>query len=143
MIVLDTNVVSELMRQRPSPRVADWVRAHVVNDLRTTAVTVAEVAYGMARLPKGRRRTELAGASSAVFASFADQVLSFDAAAAVTYAEIVAARDVLGEPIDGFDAQIAAICRVHGAVLATRNERDFRDIGIAIVDPWEDPAREL
>jgi toxin FitB len=141
MIILDTNVVSELMRPAPLPAVLGWLQEHPSHDVYTTAVTVAEIRYGIARLPEGRRRAELYQAASEIFAAFPDQVLSFDLAAAGAYADIVAYRDSLGSPIDGFDAQIAAICRTNAATLATRNTKDFIDTGIAMVDPWQETAR--
>ena len=138
MIVLDTNVVSELMRPEPTSNVLAWVREQPSNDLYTTAITIAEIRYSIARLAAGRRRTTLAQAAGEVFGAFPDQVLAFDLAAADAYADVVAHRDNLGIPIDGFDAQIAAICRTHAAVLATRNTKDFINTGIRIVDPWQD-----
>jgi toxin FitB len=137
MIVLDTNVVSELMRATPSPVVLTWVSGFPSDELYTTAVTVAEIRCGIARLPEGRHREALRQAANEVFGAFAGQVLPFDLAAANTYADVVAHRDGLGNPIDGFDAQIAAVCRVHVAILATRNTKDFTETGIAVVDPWQ------
>lgn len=136
MIVLDTNVVSELMRAAPSPVVLAWLGEFPGDELYTTAVTVAEIRYGIARLPEGRRREALHQAANEVFAAFPQQVLPFDLVAANAYADVVAHRDAVGNPIDGFDAQIAAICRAHTATLATRNTKDFVETGIAIVDPW-------
>jgi toxin FitB len=136
MIVLDTNVVSELMRAAPAPVVMAWLDEHPGNDLFTTAITVAEIRYGVARLPEGRRREALHQAANEVFAAFPDQVLSFDLTSASAYADVVAHRESVGNRIDGFDAQIAAICRAHAATLATRNTRDFADTGIAVVNPW-------
>lgn len=138
MIVLDTNVVSELMRAEPAPAVLTWLQANSRDGLYTTTVTVAEIRYGIARLPEGRRRESLHQAANEIFAAFPRQVLPFDLAAAGAYAEVVTARERLGNPIDGFDAQIAAICRSQAAVLATRNTKDFTDTGIAIVDPWQE-----
>jgi hypothetical protein len=138
MIIVDTNVVSELMRPKPAPTILAWVRERSGNDLCTTAITVAEIRYGIARLPDGRRRTALAQAAGEVFAAFPDQVLPFDLAAADAYADVVAHRDTLGVPIDGFDAQIAAICRTQSATLATRNAKDFLDTGIHVINPWQD-----
>ena len=137
MIVVDTNVVSELMRKSPDPAVRDWVRAHPGRELCTTAVTLAEIRYGIERLPAGHRKDLLATTADDLFAAFEDQVLPFDAAAATRYAAIVARRDRAGRPIDGFDAQIAAICRAREAPLATRNVKDFEDAGIDIIDPWQ------
>jgi toxin FitB len=138
MIVLDTNVVSELMRPSPVLAVLGWLRRQPGSDLYTTAVTAAEVRYGIARLPDGKRRDLLARAADEVFAAFPDQVLPFDAAAASSYADLVARRERLGIPIDGFDGQIAAICHSHRASLATRNSKDFHNTGITITDPWHD-----
>jgi predicted nucleic acid-binding protein len=138
MIVLDTNVVSELMRADPAPAVLAWLRQNSGAGLYTTAVTVAEIRYGIAQLPEGQRRESLHQAANEVFAAFPRQVLPFDLAAASSYADVVAGRDRAGQPIDGFDAQIAAICRSHVAALATRNTRDFTDTGIEVIDPWQD-----
>lgn len=137
MIVVDTNVVSELMRPRPSERVREWLRRQAARELYTSAVTVAEVLYGIERLPAVRRQEELRSAATDVFAAFADHVLAFDSAAAREYALVVNHRERLGMPIEGFDAQIAAICRVRGAALATRNVSDFRETGIEIINPWD------
>lgn len=137
MIVIDTNVVSELMRPSPFDRVRAWVRAQPARELFTSAVTVAEVLYGIERLPGGRRREELRSAAIEIFDGFADQVLAFDAAAGERYAVLVSHREQMGMPIEGFDAQIAAICLVRGAALATRNVADFRETGIKVINPWD------
>jgi len=138
VIVVDTNVVSELMRLSPSPRIRDWVNAQTPGELYTTAVTVAEIRCGLERVPDGRRKDSLLSTATEVFASFSEFIQPFDADAAVWYATIVARRDRLGLPIDGFDAQIAAICRTRGAALATRNAKDFRETGIGVIDPWHE-----
>lgn len=135
MIIVDTNVVSELMKPAPDATVREWVGAHDTH-LRTTSITLAEIRYGIERLPPGHRRDLLRAAADDVFNAFSGQVLAFDAAAAREYASIVANREYAGRPIDGFDAQIAAICTVHSATLATRNLKDFRVTGIDVVDPW-------
>lgn len=141
MIVVDTNVTSELMRPSPSPTITGWVRARSGSELFTTSITLAEIHYGIERLPDGRRKDLLRTAAEEVFSAFADHVLAFDATAAADYAGIVSSRDRAGEPIDGFDAQIAAICRVHGATLATRNVKDFHGTGIDVIDPWHPESR--
>jgi len=138
MFVLDTNVVSEFMRAEPAPVVLAWLRRNSGDSLYTTSVTVAEIRYGIARLPVGRRRESLHQAANEIFAAFPRQILTFDLAAANAYADVVYGRESLGNPIDGFDAQIAAICRSQAAILATRNTKDFTDTGIAIVNPWEE-----
>jgi predicted nucleic acid-binding protein len=140
MIILDTNVVSELMRLEPEPAVLSWLQKRSGDSLYTTTVTVAEIRCGIARLPEGRRRESLHQAANEIFAAFPRQVLVFDLAAANAYADVVAVRENLGNPIDGFDAQIAAICRSQAATLATRNTKDFTDTGIAIVNPWQEAA---
>jgi toxin FitB len=136
MIILDTNVVSELMRAEPSPGVANWVRERDRRELRTTTITFAEVRYGIARLPDGRRKQVLLAAADEIFSAFADQVLPVDLAAAEHYAAIASSRERAGKPIAGFDALIAAVCRSRGAALATRNVSDFDGTGIEIIDPW-------
>jgi predicted nucleic acid-binding protein len=138
VIVLDTNVASELMRASPAPVVLAWLRRQVGTELCTTAVTVAEVRCGITRMPVGRRTDDLRRAADEVFGAFPEQVLPFDSTAAGTYADVVASRERTGSPIDGFDAQIASVCRVHRARLATRNEKDFRDFGVEAIDPWQD-----
>jgi predicted nucleic acid-binding protein len=140
MILLDTNVVSELMRPEPAAQVASWVRSRDRRELFTSSITVAEIRYGLARLPDGRRKQVLLDAADDVFRAFADQVLPLDVAAAEHYAIIASARERSGKPISGFDAFIAAICRSRGAVLATRNRPDFDGTGIDLIDPWA-PAK--
>lgn len=138
MIVLDTNVLSELMRSQPAAAVFAWVAAPPRATLCTTSVSKAEILYGIAALPEGRRRQTLAAAAEAMFAEdFAGRVLPFDEAAAAHYAEIVAARRRGGRPIEAFDAQIAATARAAGAGLATRDVGDFADCGLTLVNPWE------
>ncbi len=142
MIVLDSNVVSELMRAVPSDVVVAWIEAQPAGHLCTTSVTVAEVHYGIARLPTGQRRALLQTAADDIFATFSEQVLAFDADAARHYADVVVEREHVGAPISGFDAQIAAVCRRRQAWLATRNTDDFRHLGLALLNPWiEDPAQ--
>lgn len=135
-VVLDTNVISELMRAEPDSRIEGWVREARPDLVYTTSVTLAEVRFGIARLPTGRRRTLLAAAADDVFDAFADRVLPFDAAAAGHYADIVVEREHAGVPIAGFDAQIAAICRSHRVALVTRNTDDFEQLGLDLIDPW-------
>jgi toxin FitB len=137
MIILDTNVVSELMRTTPAPAVLAWLRLTSSTGLYTTSVTVAEIRYGIARLPDGRRKHDLHQAADEIFAAFPRQILPFDLAAATAYADVVASREQDGNPISGFDAQIAAICRSQAATLATRNTNDFTDTGISLTNPWQ------
>lgn len=136
MIVVDTNVVSELMSPAPAPRVVEWIRSHAGRELYTTSITLAEIRYGIERLPEGRRKDLLKTTAEQVFAAFEEQVLPFDAAAARQYVTVSSTRERAGVPIDGFDAQIAAICRAHQAALGTRNPKDFQGTGIDTIDPW-------
>jgi toxin FitB len=136
VIVADTNIVSELMKAEPAPAVREWVLAHGDHELRITAITVAEILYGVERLPNSRRKDTLREAAVGVFNRFTEDVLPFDAAAATVYPEIVDDRDRQGTPISGYDAQIAAICRANDASLATRNEKDFAGVGIELINPW-------
>lgn len=138
MIVVDTNVTSELMRRAPSPVVATWVRGQASAALYTTAIALAEILYGVDRLPAGRRKERLQATAAEVFAAVTNHVLPLDAAAALEYDGIVSDRERAGAPIDGFDAQIAAICRANGARLATSNIDDFQGTGIDLIDPWHD-----
>lgn len=138
MIILDTNVLSELMRPQPSPLVRDWIGQQPSDELCTTAVTVAEIRYGLERLPDGGRKASLVAAATEVFTALGEYIYPFDANAAIAYAQVVAHRDSVGLPIEGFDAQIAAICRTRGAALATRNSKDFKETGIAVVNPWQE-----
>jgi len=137
MIILDTNVVSEPSQPRPSPLVMNWLAAQDAMQLFTTAPTEAELHYGVALLPGGKRREQLDMAIRR-FLEFdlKDRVLPFDRAAAKEFGEITAARKKAGRPIKVFDSQIAAIARVHGAAVATRDVDDFEYIGIKIINPW-------
>ncbi|MGV0742889.1 PIN domain-containing protein [Mycolicibacterium sp. XJ870] len=138
MIVLDTNVVSELMRPAPEPGVSRWVDCLDVSDIMLTAVTAAELMYGVARLPNGRRRRDLREMVDGLLAEdFRDRILPFDALAATHYADIVADRERSGLQISMADGQIAAICRNWNAGLATRNVNDFVDTGVELVNPWD------
>jgi toxin FitB len=137
MIVLDTNVLSELLRGVPADAVARWSQAQPAAELVTTAICQAEILYGVALLPAGRRRETLARAVAMIFdRTFAGRVLPFDSAAAPIYADIVASRRLRGRPIGQSDAQIAAVAVAHGAALATRNIADFADCGVTVIDPW-------
>lgn len=138
MIVLDTNVLSELMRADPSPAVVRFVADRPAASLFTTTVTEAEILYGLELLPHGRRRDALRSALTAVFESdFKGRVLPFDSSAARAYAELAVARRRAGRPISQMDAQIAAIAASREASIATRNVRDFEGCGVVIVDPFE------
>ena len=137
MIILDTNVMSELMRPKPSPRVVTWVAKQPAAELFTTSITEAEIFYGIELLTKGKRREGLLAAAEAMFAEdLAGRIFGFDSDAARVFSKISDHRRALGRPISQADAQIAAIAQVRGAKLATRNVADFEDCGLNVVDPW-------
>lgn len=138
MILIDTNVVSELMRPAPAPEVLDWFAAQEAADLFLSAVSEAELRAGAAYLPAGRRREGLTAAIDAMVAEdFGGRVLPFDSTAAKSYAVIAAARRAIGQPIAEADCQIAAIARARAAAVATRNVADFLGCGVTVVDPWK------
>jgi predicted nucleic acid-binding protein len=138
MILLDTNVISELMRPNPAPSVADWLAPQPPASLYTTSITQAEILHGILLLPSGKRRSNLLSAAQAMFAEdFADRILGFGSDSAVRYAEIASVRSRAGRPISHFDAQIAAIARASGARVATRNVADFEGCGVDVVNPWD------
>jgi len=137
VIVLDTNVVSELMRPQPEPVVLAWAASRLRAELFTTSITKAEIFYGIALLPQGRRKTILIEGAERIFGvSFADRVLAFDTAAAERYGDVAMKRRRAGKPISALDAQIAAIALSADAVVATRDVDDFQDCGLEIVNPW-------
>ncbi len=138
MIVLDTNVVSELMRPAPAEAVVAWVDAQPPVELFLTSVTIAELLYGVGRLAEGARKVELAGMIEAMLVEdFDDRIIGFDSAAAAHYADVVVRRERAGRPISMADALVAATCRSHGAILATRNVDDFDETGLTIANPWD------
>jgi predicted nucleic acid-binding protein len=138
MIVLDTNVVSELMRPRPHPAVVEWVDAQITEGAFITSVTAAELLFGVERLPRGQRRATLENALGEMLDfEFCGRILAFDALSAIEYARVVIDREAAGRPISMADAMIAASTLGHGIDrLATRNVSDFADTGVELVDPW-------
>lgn len=140
MILLDTNVVSAVMARSPDVAVVAWLDRQETLTLFVSAVTVAEIRYGLQILPDGRRRGFLEDRFSRFLAEgFSGRVLPFDAEAAERYGEIMAARRGAGRPLSILDGQIAATARVHRLAVATRNVRDFELCGVEIVDPFEPP----
>ena len=136
-VLLDTNVVSELLRPSPNPAVEGWIAGREAGDLHFSAVGEAELRYGVALLPAGRRRDALAAAIEGILREdFENRVLPFDSAAAREYADIAASRRTAGRPVAPADCQIAAIARSRDLTIATRNVRDFADMEIELVDPW-------
>lgn len=137
MILLDTNVLSELMKPTPAEGVVRWVESQAATSLYTTSITQAEILHGILLLPAGKRRKSFSDAAEEMFEEdFAGRVLPFGGDAARFYAEIAAQRRQRGRPLSHFDAQIAAIARLVGAPLATRNLLDYEHCGIDLVDPW-------
>jgi predicted nucleic acid-binding protein len=137
-VLLDTNVLSELLRIAPDPQVLQWVQAQQPNSLYVSAITQAEMLLGARRLPAGKRRQQLEQALDAMFREdFAGRALAFDSACAEHFAHIVAARRRSGAPISQFDGQIAAIALTHRLGLATRNVADLAGCGVAVTNPWQ------
>ena len=138
MIILDTNVISELTRPAPDSGVIAWLDWLPTEETAITAITAAELRYGVRRMPDGRRKTELSEAVNALITTdFRDRVEPFDVLAADQYADVVTAREHAGKPIGISDAQIAAICRALNAMLATRNTSDFTGTGVNLINPWK------
>jgi predicted nucleic acid-binding protein len=137
MIVLDTNVISEVFKPKPDTRVVAWLES-ATGDIAITAITLAELLAGVRRLPDDQRKAELMMAIDAALEPYraSGAVLAFDESVVDHYADILVTRERIGRPISMADAQIAAICRFHGAVCATRNSGDFAHTGIDLIDPW-------
>jgi predicted nucleic acid-binding protein len=139
MIVLDTNVLSELMRPLPNQHVISWMDQQPSDQVAITAITVAEILYGIERLPAGKRKAAFHEGAMALFnEDFAGAIIPFDAQAAMVYADVVACRESIGRTISFADAQIAAICINHGISLATRNVKDFEHLDLVLLNPWVD-----
>lgn len=137
MIILDTNVVTEVMKPSPIAAVLTWLNAQEASTLFLTTITLGEIRYGLCAMPRGVRRQRLEeGFERVIAAAFAGRILAFDEHAAVHYGEVMARRKELGRPLSVLDGQIAAIARLHGFAVATRNVRDFLACGIEIVDPF-------
>jgi|SRR5581483_8173114 len=137
MIVLDTNALSELMRPAPSEEVVHWLRSQERLNVFVTAITRAELLYGIEVLPEGRRKQGFSEVARRLFEEhFRDRILPFDQESAKEFAGISASRRAAGRPIAKLDAMIAAIARCHSATLATRNSPDFEGCGIRVINPW-------
>lgn len=137
MIVLDTNVISEIFRPSPNPGVVRWLTS-LTGDVAITSITLAELLAGVRRLPDGRRKDDLVQRINAAVEPYRGSraLLPFDDLAAERYADVLLARQSAGAPISTADAQIAAICLAHGATCATRNLKDFANTGVELIDPW-------
>lgn len=138
MILIDTNVLSELMRAKPAPEVLAWIDAQPTSQLFISSITVAEILYGIARMADGKRKQGLLDLATLMFdEDFAGRILSFDADAAVHYAGLAAESEAKGKVVDMADGQIAAIAALHDARVATRNVRHFDYLGVPVLNPWE------
>lgn len=137
MIIADTNVVSELMRPAPAPSVLRWITGVDADQLGITTVTVAEIEYGLARLPEGRRQRDLAAKWRQILETYEKMIIGYGVGAAHATADVLIERDRLGRPISLADAQIAGICQWHKCVLATRYTKDFGGIGLQLTNPFE------
>ena len=139
MIILDTNVISEIMKPHPDPTVMAWLEAQDPAQLATTTVCVAEITYGLARLDPGERRSRLETRFGQLLAEgLAGRIFGFDLSAAAHYGPLVANRQRLGRPIEGFDGLICAIALANNAQIVTRNSTDFANSGVTILNPWAD-----
>ena len=137
MILLDTNVLSEIMKAEPAERVARWIAAQPSTTLFISSITQAEILHGIMLLRAGKRRTALEAGAKAMFdEDFHGRILAFGSDAASHYARIAVDRRRIGRPISHFDAQIAAIALSTGATLATHNTKDFDGCGVKVIDPW-------
>jgi len=137
MIILDTNVISEATKLRPNANVQRWLKAQLGSSLFTTSITLAEMLFGVVRMPEGHRKRTLAGIVQRLFEhGYYEQMLNFDRSAAEAYAQLVANKRQAGQIMSVLDAQIAAIAKSRGAKLATRNTKDFENCEIEIINPW-------
>jgi pilT protein domain protein len=137
MILVDTNVISETLRQQPDPAVVRWMDAQSIETLYLSAVTVAELRYGIAVLPEGRRRQVLhSGLEQSVLPLFEGRILPFDGTVAESYAELMAAARRRGRGVSAADGYIAATAHAAGLMVATRDTSPFEAVGLAVVNPW-------
>lgn len=135
MIVLDTNVISEPLRSKPNRLVTEWL-ASEEEPMYLASVSVGELLIGIAQMPAGKRRDGLTRAVESILSSYSERILPYNEAAARSYARMQAHRRSLGRPLSTEDGMIASICMASGASLATRNTRDFSEIGLHLIDPW-------
>lgn len=137
MVILDTNVISEFMQQKPNNQVAKWVDKVATKSLYTTWINIAEINRGISRLPEGKRQIELRNNFLGfINSAFSDRILAFEQIAAGHYGQLCAMREKQGLNVDPIDLMIVAIAKKYQYKIATRNERDFSDCGIGIINPW-------
>ena len=138
MILLDTNVISEAMKPAPERSVRDWLDAQAAETLFLSSVTIAELSFGIAALPKGRRKDNLSAALAGLLALFAARVLPFDTAAAQRYGELAAKARIAGRGFPTPDGYIAAIAAAHSFEVASRDTSAFAAAGLMVINPWSD-----
>jgi toxin FitB len=136
MILLDTNVVSEAMKPEPAPSVRQWLDAQVAETLYLSAITVAELLFGVGVLPAGKRKTRLIAAIEGVVGLFAGRILSFDADAARRYADLAVRARSAGRGFPTPDGYIAASAATRGFAVASRDASAFAAVGLTVIDPW-------
>jgi predicted nucleic acid-binding protein len=138
MIVLDTNVISALMRKEPEKPVVKWLDGQPAASVWITAITVMEIRFGLQTMPKGRRQDALIGAFEMMLKSMIEgRIASFDAEAGMQAAELMAQRKRKGRPAEVRDTMIAGIVLANRATLATRNTQHFEDLALPVINPWE------
>jgi toxin FitB len=138
MFVLDTNILSAMMRLQLEPQVATWIAAQPADLLFTTSLSQAEILSGLAIMAEGRRRFDLEAAARVMFLEdFEGRVLPFDTKAATAYADIFAARKRTGRPAATLDLMIASVARSHGASVVTRDTGGFEGCGLTLINPWQ------
>lgn len=138
MILIDTNIISEMMKPVPDTIVMAWIDPQEIAQLFVSTITMAEISYGLNVLPEGHRRHDLEHAfNKAILEAFENRILTFDELAAYNYGKIMSYRKKLGQPMGVPDGQIAAIARTHNAIVATRNIRDFTNCGLQLINPFD------
>lgn len=143
MILIDTNIISELMKPAPDTNVIQWIDRQDIAKLFVSTITIAEISYGLNVLPEGNRRLNLEHAfNKAILEAFDNRILAFDESAAHNYGKIMSYRKKLGQPLGIPDGQIAAIASTQKAALATRNVRDFINCGLKLINPFENDKRQ-
>lgn len=143
MIIVDTNILAELMKESPAQAVLFWVNSQESSALFVTAITVGEIGYGLRIMPPGRRRLQLEQGFERFLADgFAGRILDFDEEAARQYGEVMGRRKEMGRPLGVQDGQIASIARARGCAVATRNVRDFGECGVEIINPFEPTPKQ-
>jgi toxin FitB len=137
MIIVDTNVLSEFMRPQPAPQVVRWLEGAQPSSLALTAISMMEITYGVARLPAGHRKDATRQRWEGIQAAWTGTFITLGMAESVAAGEVLGARTAIGRPITTADAQLAGMCLVWGAALATRNTKDFEGLGIDLINPWD------